>query len=118
MTSVENVMYIDNNSWEFNSKPRFDRIIDHADVLYFMCDKNGEWEEFVLKIVILLSLGMEHTNDMNTLFSAQVSITRWDTLRQGRNCSLSIHGFFFGNTFQVIHSIHKVTTFVYSPFSN
>ena len=36
---AENAMYIDDNSCEFNSKPRFDKIVDHTHALYFMRSK-------------------------------------------------------------------------------
>ena len=41
MTSAESAMYFNESKFEFNSKPRFDKIVDHAHVLYFMRNKMG-----------------------------------------------------------------------------
>jgi len=102
MTSAENAMYIDDNSWEYNSKPRFDKIVDHPHVIY-------SWEaKWGMRGVCFADCDPPITCYEHTVPCTRINYTLEYFMVREEIPNLRLWEL-YGNTFQVIHSTHEVT---------
>ena len=83
---TENVMCINDNSREFNSKPRFDKIVDQTMCYISLAVNKGNEKSLLWRLFPSILC-------MNTPFCAQVSFTHWSTSREGEITSFHSWGF-------------------------